>query len=172
MSRMNTTASRPETLIPSERIEWWRTTNLLGVIFAPSIEGMEELFAVHFKTINNCTSGSTDVHVRISSILEFLGEVRLSNHASNLLYRLGADQNLASIILADALKNIFGIAVSSLLLRGNQRQFACNNPGGTMKPPATKLGAATFTITLPYTETLFIPGFLMVAECLGVAVKK
>jgi len=103
---------------------------LLARILAPSIQSVKEGLTIHLLTINDGTRLAGDIHAGVTTLCQFLTEVRFCQQFDDLLGRTCGNQNLTKRIVINGIKQVLRITISNHLLILNHVQLLDNNLRG------------------------------------------
>jgi hypothetical protein len=100
---------------------------LLRGILAPGVESIKEGLTIHLLTINDGTRLAGDIHAGVTTLCQFLTEVRFCQQFDNLLGRTSSNQDLTQIIIINGIQQVLRITISNHLLVLYHIQLLHNN---------------------------------------------
>jgi len=90
-----------------------KNNEFLVVVLTPGTQGIKEHLTIDFFTINHSTSLGSDIHPRVTTILQLRAEISLRNQRNDLLSCLGADQNLTNFLSVDSGNQVLTVNIGN-----------------------------------------------------------
>ena len=100
---------------------------LLRGILAPGVKSVEEGLTIDLLTIDDGTSLAGDIHAGVTTLCQFLTEIRFCQQFDDLLGRTSSNQNLVQIVVVDGIQQVLRVTISDHLLILNHVQLLHNN---------------------------------------------